>query len=203
MPRTTQAAAAEYVPENYFQPLALDGIFSRCAPLEIDLGCGDGSFLVALAKQNPERNFLGLERLLRRTRSACHKIARENLSNARVLRIESSYAVTHLFPPNSISAFYLLFPDPWPKRRHQRRRLVNTEFLESVYRALVSDGFLVVATDDVDYFNEIRRLADQTKKFVLPSPNDFDFPPTTFEKHFHERGLAIHRLVLRKVSPVK
>jgi tRNA (guanine-N7-)-methyltransferase len=194
---------AEYRPENYFRPLPLGSVFSHSAPIEVDLGCGDGSFLVARAKQTPERNFLGLERLLGRVRSACRKIAHENLGNARVLRIESSYAVAYLFPARSISAFYLLFPDPWPKRRHQLRRLVNVGFLEAISRALVSDGLFVVATDDFDYFKTIKRLADQAKNFVPHTPNEFNFPPTTFEKHFRERRLPIHRCVLRKVSPVR
>src|SRR4051812_6626980 len=140
------ALPPELVPENYFQPLELDSVFSRRAPVEIDLGCGDGSFLAAMAQQNPERNFLGLERLLGRVRSACRKIAQAGLQNARVVRIESSYAVAHLFPPQSVSIFYLLFPDPWPKRRHHSRRLVNEKFLDSIFRALGGDGLFVVAT---------------------------------------------------------
>jgi tRNA (guanine-N7-)-methyltransferase len=199
----SSAFTAEYFPEDYFRVLDLESVFPRFAPLEVDLGCGDGSFLVALAKQNPRRNFLGFERLLGRVRSVCRKIAHENLNNARVLRIETSYAVAHLLPPNSVSVFYLLFPDPWPKRRHQRRRLVKAEFLESLYRALAPDGFLVVATDESSYFDEIRQLVDQAGKFAVHPANDFDFPATTFEKHFRQRGLEIHRLVLRKVSPVK
>jgi tRNA (guanine-N7-)-methyltransferase len=193
------AFAAEYVPEDYFQTLDLESVFPRFAPLEVDLGCGDGSFLVALAKQNPQRNFLGFERLLGRVRSACRKIRHENFGNARVLRIESSYAVAHLLPPNSVSVFYLLFPDPWPKRRHQRRRLVSPVFLESIHRTLVSDGLFIVATDDIDYFNEIRRLADQPKKFGSHPPDEFNFPPTTFEKRFRDRDSAIYRLMLRKL----
>ena len=200
---TILAFEPEYVPENYFQVLDLKAIFPRCAPIEVDLGCGDGSFLVAMAKQHPQRNFLGLERLLGRVRSVCGKIAHENLNNARVLLIETSYAVAHLLPPNSVSAFYLLFPDPWPKRRHQRRRLVNAEFLASLDRALAPDGFLVVATDESNYFDEIRHLTDGVGKFEVHPADDFVFPITTFEKHFRKRGLTIHRLVLRKVSPVK
>lgn len=199
----TSTFVAEYVPGNYFQVLDLKTVFPRDALIEIDLGCGDGSFLVEMAKQNPQRNFLGLERLLGRVHSVCRKIAHGNLHNARVLRIETSYAVAHLLPPNSVSAFYLLFPDPWPKRRHQRRRLVNAEFLESLHRALTPDGFLVVATDESNYFDEIRRLTDQAGKFAVHPADDFDFPATTFEKHFRKRGLTIHRLVLRKVSPVR
>ena len=199
----TPAFVAEYVPENYFQVLDLKSVFPRYAPLEVDLGCGDGSFLVALAKQNPQRNFLGIERLLGRVRSACRKIAYENLSNARVLRIESSYAVAHLLPPNSVSVFYLLFPDPWPKRRHQRRRIVTEEFLEAIYRALAPDGLFVIATDEREYFEEIRRRSQGMRKFAEKPIGDLNLPATTFEKHFLERGLEIHRLVLRKVSPVR
>jgi len=191
----------ELVPENYFQPLELDSVFSRRAPVEVDLGCGDGSFLVMMAQQNPARNFLGLERLLGRVGSACRKITHAGLKNARVLRIESSYAVAHLFPPDSISNFYLLFPDPWPKRRHHQRRLVSEKFLDSIFRALRDDGLFVVATDDKDYFELIKQLTNESNRFSLEQPGEL--PITTFEKHFRARGFPIHRLALRKVSPVK
>jgi tRNA (guanine-N7-)-methyltransferase len=200
-PETVHLISPEFVPENYFRSLELDSIFPRSAPVEVDLGCGDGSFLVAQAKRNPEHNFLGLERLFGRSRSACRKITHEGVTNVRVLRIESSYAVAHLFSSNSIATFYLLFPDPWPKRRHHARRLVNRKFLESVFCALRDDGLFILATDDLDYFNQIRKLTNEMNTFASETPNEL--PPTTFEKHFCERGLAIHRLALRKVSPVK
>jgi tRNA (guanine-N7-)-methyltransferase len=195
------ALPPELVPEDYFQPLALDSVFSHRAPVEVDLGCGDGSFLAAMAQQNLERNFLGLERLLGRVRSACRKIAQVGLRNARVLRIESSYAVAHLFPPESISVFYLLFPDPWPKRRHHPRRLVSEKFLDSIFRTLRDDGLFVVATDDKDYFDQINRLTNESNRFSLGQSGEL--PITTFEKHFRARGLPIHRLALQKVSPEK
>jgi tRNA (guanine-N7-)-methyltransferase len=200
-PETVPIISPEFVPDNYFQPLELESVFSRCAPVEVDLGCGDGSFVVTLAKRNPERNFFGLERLLGRTRSACRRIANEGVPNVRVLRIENSYAVAHLFPSNSIATFYLLFPDPWPKRRHHARRLVSLKFLESVFRTLRDDGLFVLATDDLDYFNQIKKLTDEMDGFASETPTEL--PSTTFEKHFRKRGLAIHRLALRKVSPVK
>ena len=125
----TIASEVELVPANCFQPLDLPAVYGRVAPLEIDLGCGDGSFLAALARESPEKNFLGIERLLGRVRSACRRIERAGLTNARVMRFEISYAVEHLLPPGSVTAFYLLFPDPWPKRRHAPRRLVTESFL--------------------------------------------------------------------------
>src|SRR5205814_6255495 len=109
-------------------------IFGRRAPLHVDLGCGDGSFLCALAQRLPDKNFLGIERLLSRIRSTARKAA--SLDNVRLLQIESSYAVRYLLPAESVETFYLLFPDPWPKRRHHRRRIFSRYFLDSVAAAL-------------------------------------------------------------------
>ncbi|MGH7936376.1 MAG: tRNA (guanine(46)-N(7))-methyltransferase TrmB, partial [Chthoniobacterales bacterium] len=132
--------AIELIPENYFAPLNLAQVFPRAAPLEVDLGCGDGTFLVALAAKFPERNFLGVERLLGRVRSACGKAARAKLPNVRVLRIESSYAVEYLLPPASVAVGHLLFPDPWPKKRHHRRRIVTAGFIAAIHRVLKPRG---------------------------------------------------------------
>src|SRR6266550_2460619 len=107
-------------PGTLIERLDLEKIFGRIAPLHIDLGCGVGSFICALAERMPERNFLGIERLLGRIRSAARKAA--TVGNVRLLRMENSYAVRYLLPAGSVETFYLLFPDPWPKRRHWRRR---------------------------------------------------------------------------------
>ena len=195
-------AAVEYVPESLTTTLQFDRIFSRLAPVEIDLGCGDGAFLAALAKENPAHNFLGIERLLGRVRSVCRKVARLGLKNARVLRMESTYAVTNLLPAESITTFHLLFPDPWPKRRHHRRRAFTDEFLRSVHRALIAGGLFHVATDHTEYFHQIEKVIAGTDIFVI-SDEQNNFPSTTFEQKFITRGLSIHRLLLRKILPVE
>jgi len=198
----TDEAAVEYVPKSLTSALELDEVFSRLAPLEIDLGCGDGAFLAALAQENPAHNFLGIERLLGRVRSVCRKVVRLDLKNARILRMESNYAVTHLLPPGSVTTFHLLFPDPWPKRRHHRRRAFTAEFLSSIHRALIAGGLFHVATDHTDYFHQIERVIAATDIFVI-SREQNHFPPTSFEQKYVARGLSIHRLLLRKVSPVR
>jgi tRNA (guanine-N7-)-methyltransferase len=199
------ATGSEFVPENYFVPLDLNRVFGRMASVEIDIGCGDGAFLVALASQNPERNFLGIERLLGRARCACRKIAQQKLDNARVIRVESSYAIRYLLPPASVAVFYLMFPDPWPKRRHQRRRIITEEFLGSIRRALLPYGLLRIATDQYDYFTEIQRAVNQRCGFVVEAfrGDAFNIPTTTFEKRFRDQRLEIHRLALRKVWDVR
>ncbi|MGI8891449.1 MAG: tRNA (guanosine(46)-N7)-methyltransferase TrmB [Chthoniobacterales bacterium] len=195
-----QALEAELVPSNYFAPLALAEVFSRTGPLEIDIGCGDGAFLVARAGQFPDRNFLGLEKLAGRIRRACKKTSRLDLTNARFLRIESVYAIQYLLPPASAEIAHLLFPDPWPKKKHRRRRIVTKEFLDLVHRVLVTEGRFRIATDQENYFAAMRELISPAQFIeVAPSPDE-GFPITTFEKHFLKEGVTIHRLELRKVS---
>ena len=188
------------IPENYFAPLDLDKVYGRNAPLQVDLGCGDGTFLFALAQQTPETNFLGTERLLHRVKKACRKA--EKIDNMRVLRIESAYAVRHLLPPESVEMFHLLFPDPWEKRRHHQRRIVGLDFLRDVHAALRSDGILRIVTDHREYFEQIQEVAARTGRFELAEPNGRVYPPSRFEEQFQQRGVEIHRLELRKISPV-
>ena len=188
-------------PQSYVEPLDLERVFGRSAPLQVDLGCGNGSFLCALAQRFPGQNFLGIERLLGRVNSAARKAAR--LPNVRVLRLESSYAVQYLLPAQSVAAFYLLFPDPWPKRRHQRRRVVNDDFVDTIARALSNEGLFHVATDQRDYFDQILEIAGARPDLAAIDPPGFDLPVTKFEQRFREAGTPIYRLVLRKTSPVR
>ncbi len=194
------APDAEIVPANYFAPLDLGTIYGRNAPIEVDLGCGDGSFLVEIAVANPARDFLGIERLIGRVRRAHGKITQRDLTNARILRVETSYAVRQMLPANSVSLFHLMFPDPWPKRRHWRRRVVTEDFFTSIHRALAPDGLLRIATDQVTYFREIERLAGQSAHFVISSDPVPYRATSTFERRFNQS--EIYRLVLQKVSDV-
>jgi tRNA (guanine-N7-)-methyltransferase len=180
--------------------LDLKKIFGRKAALHVDIGCGDGSFLCAMAHRMPEKNFLGIERLLNRVRISARKAV--GLDNVRLLRMESSYAVRYLLPAESVEAFYLLFPDPWPKRRHQRRRIVTLDFLSSIEAALQKNGSIYIATDDADYFGSIKELAESDGSFAIGAAN-VDLPQSKFGSIFERAGAEIHWLELRKVSPVK
>ena len=191
-------AAIEFVPENYFAPIDLTKVFARPASLEIDLGCGDGFFLVGMAQKFPERNYLGIERLFGRVRNACGRASRTHVGNVRLLRVEISYAVKYLLPANSTSGAHLLFPDPWPKKRHERRRIVTTDFIAAVHRLLTPDGFFHIATDQPDYFAAIRELAAKSTFKEESVERRDDFPLTTFEKRFAATATPIYRLMLRK-----
>ena len=180
--------------------LDLDKIFGRKAPLHVDLGCGEGSFLCALAQRMPDRNFLGIERLLNRIRTSARKAA--TLDNVRLLRVESSYAVRYLLPAESVETFYLLFPDPWPKRRHHQRRIVTPDFLNSIQAALQKNGSIYIATDDLDYFGKIKEIAESNPGFAMGKA-DVDLPQSKFGLIFRDTGAPVQWLELRKVWPVK
>ena len=122
----------EFVPPHYFRRLETEEIRIGERPLEMDLGCGDGSFLIDLAKHHPERDFIGVERLMGRCKKVSKKIKRNALDNARILRLDSKYVVEWLLPESCVSRIHLLCPDPWPKFRHHRRRLVQIPFLTAI-----------------------------------------------------------------------
>jgi tRNA (guanine-N7-)-methyltransferase len=189
--------------ETAAEPLDFAALFGRVAPIEIDLGCGDGGFLAAYAALHPERDFLGIERLVGRVRSATKRAERLRLTNVRILRAETAHTVRHLLPPSSVVRFHLSFPDPWPKRRHHRRRLVNPDFLRDAAVALVPNGTVRIATDDADYFRHIREAIQRSCLFTRHDAGVRDeIPTSTFEERFRKLAIPIHRLELRKISPV-
>src|SRR5437762_11163903 len=130
----TFSPVIELVPELQVARLDLVQLVGRSAPLHVDLGCGDGSFLCEMAQQFPKRNFLGIDRLTKRVEKVRRKA--EKIENVRVLRADTLFAVRYLLPKSSVETFYLLIPDPWPKRRHQLRRIFTRDLLDSIDAAL-------------------------------------------------------------------
>jgi tRNA (guanine-N7-)-methyltransferase len=190
----------QYFPADYFRRLDFAGVFARPAPVEVDIGCGDGAFLVGRAEAFPGRNFLGIERLLGRVRKTCRRAERRALTNLRVLRLESGYAVEWLLPRGSVAVFHLLFPDPWPKRRHWQNRVFQPPFLRSLHAALAPGGEVRIKTDDAHYFAHMRAVFEADSSFrEMPWPEDEPYPPTDFEGEFLEKKLPIHRARLVKV----
>jgi tRNA (guanine-N7-)-methyltransferase len=193
----------ELLPELQLARLDVRQLFGRNAPLQVDLGCGDGSFLCEMAQQFPKINFLGVERLTKRVEKVRRKA--EKIENVRLLRADSLFAVRYLLPESSVETFYLLFPDPWPKRRHQLRRIFTRDFLDAIAVALEQHGVLRVATDQIDYFQQVERISRAHLQFqVVPAlAHDAVLPVTKFERKFRQQSLPIHRLTLRKTSPVR
>ena len=199
------AEPGEFLPENYFRRLSPSELFTREAPLEVDLGSGDGSFALAMARQFPDRNFLAVERLLGRVRKTCKRATEARLPNLQVLRLEARYTVEWLLPHASVSRLHLLFPDPWPKVRHHRRRLINSEFLGALSKVLVPAGDFLFKTDHEDYFEWATDKLSLSKHFQSIAWDDqcgelSQYPQTDFEAQWLAEGRSVHKLRARNLS---
>ena len=197
-----QSESAIISPASWTQILPLDDIFDsggQDCPLDVDVGCGKGRFLLARAKASPGRNFLGIERLLRRVRKVDRKIMRQGISNVRLLRIEATYAIEHLLPALSVTNFYILFPDPWPKKRHHKRRLITKSFVCSLHRALQAGGQAHLATDHLDYFEETYNLLREDPRFrEIPALQLSEEERTNFELVYLDLNTQIARCSFQK-----
>ena len=188
----------EVVPASILEPLYLRDIFGTDRRIEVDLGSGPGKFLIESARRFPDRNFLGIERLLGRVRKTCRAASVIGLTNVRVMRLELDYTVRYLLPENSIWRFHLNFPDPWPKRRHYARRVFDDEFLLAVYTRLLDNGEFWIKTDHESYFQSIAQLSARSGLWIPLAWVDEGYPASDFEEQFLARQSPIYRLRLGK-----
>ncbi len=208
MPELVQIPARREIAEEAFQifpddiskQLSFAEIYRNDHPVEVDFGSGHGKFLLESAAKFPDRNFLGVERLLGRTRKTRRQAFRRALTNVRLLRLEIDYTAECLLSDESVSRIHLSFPDPWPKRRHHHRRVINDDFLQSIWRVLVASGELRIKTDHQDYFAHILRVVERASlHFETVDWNDSGYPVTDFESRFEQDHRSIYRLRLCKI----
>ena len=193
-PEGNQPATLIHRPASYVERLEWSGLFLLPQPLEVELGSGDGSFLAQYAKEHPERNFIGVERLLGRLRKLDRKGQRAKLQNLRLIRLEAAYLVEYLLPGGSVAALHVYFPDPWPKRKHRKNRLINERFAELSQQALVEGGVVYLRTDDADYFGQMIRVFTANPNFkAVETPASLSGTVTDFERNFNLRGVPTLR----------
>lgn len=186
--------------QSIVEPLDTAVLFPEIQPLEVELGCGDASFLVNYARSHPERNFIGVERLAGRIRKLDRKGRRAGLTNLRGVRIESSYFLEYLLPPRSAAALHIYFPDPWPKRKHWKHRLVSERFPEIAARALATGGVIYLRTDDESYFQQMASVFATSQEFQsADTPAELSALLTDFEEDFQRRGVGTLRAAYRLV----
>jgi tRNA (guanine-N7-)-methyltransferase len=201
-PQSCSPDDIQWIPASILEPVKLEALFPSKAPVTVDYGCGEGAFVLAMAEKHPDQNFLATERLVGRVEKVCKTAARKGLRNIRVLRLENLYTARFILPAQSVATSYVSFPDPWPKRAHQNRRLVQPEFLKAVHATLVDGGELRLKTDDLPYFRWMEKvIAESTGRERLDWEDDAQLPLTNFEARFIAQGLPIHKTILRKIQP--
>ena len=178
-----------------FQPRAMDlhGAFGRRAPLVLDIGFGDGTALFALAASHPANDYLGIEVHEPGIGHLLLLLQRARLHNVRVIAHDAVEVVSRMLPPGRVDAVKLLFPDPWPKKRHHKRRLVQPGFVRDIARVLKPGGLFHIATDWTDYADHVAEVMRGCAQFgPLHAEEAASDPlcrrPTT---KFERRGIAL------------
>ena len=183
-------------------------IFGNDHPVELEIGAGKGTFLLAIAQALPEHNYLGIEYAKAYAEFAADRLRRHGVANARMVHAEATWWLRCHVPDSSLAALHVYFPDPWPKTRHHKRRLIQLPFLKEVHRMLVPGGKLRLVTDHADYFAHMQAtLAAQNDLEVIP----FDSPValqadapagsivgTNFERKYIVEGRTFHATAARK-----
>ena len=207
--RLPLAQLAPYLLDVPESPVLFDwtAVFGNAAPVEIEVGFGKGLFLLTAATAAPGVNFLGIEIVRKYQLLAATRMAKRGLRNVRLVKADARTFLRDCVAAESVAAIHVYFPDPWWKKRHQKRRVFTAEFVAACVRVLRPGGRLLAVTDVEDYFRLIQETVQQQPSLEpLPPPeekapaHDMDYL-TNFERKFRKEGRAIWRASYEKVRP--
>lgn len=185
-------------------PVEWQQIFGNNNSVEVEIGAGTGTFLINAARANPGINYLGIEWANKYCKYAADRARRWGLSNVRMIRCDAKDFIIRQTPTQSISTLHVYFPDPWPKKRHHKRRLFDSKFLTGAVKALVPAGQLHMATDYEEYFRIIELLlagCDQlgVSDFVPRDTAELgEWIGTNFERKYLTQGRTIYSCTAQK-----
>ena len=168
----------------------------------LEIGSGKGDFLIKMSEKFPDKTFIGVERNVTCSGITAKKIVESGLNNAKLLYIDANVLLPQI-KDNSVSAIFLNFSDPWPKKRHHKRRLTNISLLKEYYRVLKKDGILIFKTDNLELFNDSLEYFKESDFAFISKTNDYkgedDFDAMTeYEEYFIKEGTPINRVVYKK-----
>ncbi len=181
-------------------PLACTTLFGRQAPVVMELGFGMGDSLLAMARSNPEKNFIGVEVHKPGVGRLLHEIEALAISNLRIYCYDAKEILEHCVADNTLDTVQIFFPDPWHKKKHNKRRLVQPEFMQLVRRKLAIGGRVHMATDWVPYAEHMMEVMSVASGYTNAVgagqySTDADRPLTKFEKRGQRLGHAVHDLI--------
>jgi tRNA (guanine-N7-)-methyltransferase len=198
-------------PQVSLKPQDLDGridftrLFGRSAPIHIEIGVGRGTFLLNQAKTYPQTDFLGIEWANKYYRHSVDRIGRWNLTNVRIIRTDAAAFVADFLPDECADCFHIYFPDPWPKKRHHKRRFFNSANTDQLLRCLKLAGCIRIVTDHADYCEQIKNViaekADSLEKIdFLPAAgaDTGEWVGSNFERKYLKESRPIFCLAVRK-----
>ena len=190
--------------EGREEPIDWWAAFGRTGPVEIEVGIGKGRFLIAAAVARPDVLHLGIEWANKYLRIAETRAARRELDNVRFVRTDAKVFLRRLVPAESVDAYYVFYPDPWPKKRHHKRRFFTPDTVRDVARTLRSGGWLHASTDHAEYWDAIESVLDGSDLVRQPEfggeafPLPVDQPLTNFETKYRDQGRGRLRATWRR-----
>jgi tRNA (guanine-N7-)-methyltransferase len=203
-PEKTLAPDLELLPGRIDGPLRFHEIFGRTAPVEIEVGIGSGRFILNEAASRPAVDFLGLEWSLKHLRVAKERAEKRGLTNIRFHRADARHVLSDLVPDASVARLHVYCPDPWPKKRHRKRRFFTPAMAVHIGRILAPGGYLDLSTDVLEYFEEIRETLAAREDLAPASDPLFPLEPaegkTNYEVKYLAAGRPIYRATYRNVS---
>ena len=181
------------------KPLVWRELYGNDHPVEMEIGMGKGTFLTEQAKARPDVNFFGIEWARWYWRYASDRMRRHGTLNARTVRAEANYFVTEFVQDASLAVLHIYFPDPWPKSRHHKRRLIQDPFMRQIERVLVPGGRLQVVTDHQQYFEQIEQVVKNSKLTIIEynrpeSASEGEFVGTNFERKYRREGRPFYAI---------
>jgi len=194
--------------DNYLPFIDLGKLFVRVGPVQIEVGSGKGTFLLNEARLRPEVNFLGIEWANKYYRYSVDRMRRWQMNNVRILRADAREFIGHFLPDGSVETFHIYFPDPWPKKRHHKRRFFTVANILQVIRVLTAEGQLRVATDHADYFEiisevllrhpDVAEVFEQVDFYPTGAADPGEWVGSNFERKYLNEGRKIYTLALKK-----
>ena len=195
--RMTLITSPKFVPEAQLKKTgSFAPLFGNSNPLALEIGCGIGDFIIQIARRHPEWNFVAIDIFNQGCRQTCSRIEASGLSNILMMRIEARYLLYQYLGKNSLQAIYINCPDPWPKKRQRKRRLLNQNFLDLALYCLLDHGELNFCTDFTDYGETAAQLLsnDQRLKNLAATPYTHeleDYPISKYMQRFLDLGQPI------------
>jgi tRNA (guanine-N7-)-methyltransferase len=196
--RIIEINSPSFIPEGRLaSPGDFAAIFGNDNPLALEIGCGLGDFILQIAQQKPHLNFLAIDIYNKGCFKTCKKIDLAGSPNVRVMRIEARYLLARYLKRESLAEVYINCPDPWPKKRHRSRRLVNHEFLQLAFHSLQPNGEFHFSTDFVDYGIAVGNLLEAEPGFTnlqaTPYSHELgDYPISKYMRRFLDLGQPIY-----------
>ena len=212
--RMTLINSPKFIPEAQLKKIGdFAPLFGNSNPLALEIGCGIGDFIIQIAQRHPEWNFIAIDIFNQGCRQTCSRIEASGLNNILMMRIEARYLLYQYLGKDSLRSIYINCPDPWPKKRQRKRRLLNQNFLDLALYCLQDYGELNFCTDFTDYGESAAELLSSDPRLNNLIPTSYthnlgDYPISKYMQRFLDRGQPIflchyEKKVGLKIDPPK